>query len=79
MPALMLLCIVMLNVAPKPLYRAFEFLGDHSLELYLVHEFIFWSIKIGFESVNPYCLLVLGFVLSCVAAYCSKLVTNKIM
>ena len=78
MPALILLCIMMLNITPRLLHKAFVFLGEHSLELYLVHEFIFWSIKISFEDANPYCLLVLSFMLSCMAAYCVKQVTNKI-
>jgi peptidoglycan/LPS O-acetylase OafA/YrhL len=77
MPALIHLCIIMLKNVPKTLYRALDFLGNHSLELYLVHEFIFFSIKISYQSVNPYCLLSFSFILSFLAASICKLITNK--
>jgi peptidoglycan/LPS O-acetylase OafA/YrhL len=67
------------SFVPQLLYRVFVFLGNHSLELYLVHEFIFFALQISCEQVNPYCLLALGFMLSCLSAYITKLAVNKIM
>lgn len=78
MPAILFLCIMTLKIVPKPCYKSFVFLGEHSLELYLVHEFIFWALKISFEGMNPYGLFVVSIMLSCLAAYGCKLVTNKI-
>ena len=78
MPAIIQLCIFILKKTPIHIKQLFIFLGTHSLELYLTHEFIFWSIKISFEDSNPIILLPISFILSCFAAYLCKLCTNKL-
>lgn len=78
MPALIMLCTYLIVIIPKSLYLGLVFLGTYSLELYLTHEFIFWTIKIFYEDGNPIILLPISFILSCVAAYICKLCANRL-
>jgi len=78
MPALIYLCVSLLSFLPDKLIKAIDFFGKYSLELYLVHEFIFWTMIIKCDSGNPYFMLVIGFVLSCLTAYLCKYLTIKI-
>lgn len=77
-PALNIANIYLLRIVPNILKRGFIFMGEYSLELYLVHEFIFWSLKIIFVDVNPGLLLIIGFMLSFLIAYSCKLTINKL-
>ncbi|MBO7047192.1 MAG: acyltransferase [Prevotella sp.] len=77
MPALIVINIYVLKIMPCNLKRCVIFLGKYSLELYLVHEFIFWSLKIIFINVSPWILLPTGILLSCLAACLCKLIINK--
>ncbi len=79
MPALLYLSICILKIIPYPLHHLIVFMGSYSLELYLVHEFLFWTLKIAFENGNPWILLPLGFILSFLFAYLCKLCISKIM
>lgn len=78
MPALIWLFIISIDKIPSTLSRIINFFGFYSLELYLVHEFIFWSLKIIFDNANPFLLLIMGFFLSCFSAYVSKWFSEKI-
>ena len=55
------------------------FIGRHSLEIYLVHEFIFWVLQVVYINGNPCFLLPLSFLLSCFSAYLCKRVTTLLM
>jgi len=76
MPAILFLCISILDVIPNYLKSFLSFLGTYSLELYLVHEFIFWTMKIIFVNTNPWILLASSFTLSCLSAYAIKKCTK---
>ena len=78
MPALILLCTTIIKKLPIKLFLSLSFLGIHSLELYLVHEFIFWSLKVNFDETNPYLMLLLWFILSCFSAYICKSIVERI-
>ena len=77
-PSLIIANNYFLKIVPNILKRGFIFMGEYSLELYLVHEFIFWSLKINFVDVNPGLLLITGFMLSFLTAYTCKLTINKL-
>lgn len=78
MPSLIMLCTFIITKIPKSLYQGVVFLGTYSLELYLTHEFIFWTIRISHEDGNPIILLPISFILSCVAAYICKLCASRL-
>lgn len=72
MPALISLCTFFIDNIPNKLKRVINFFGIYSLELYLVHEFIHWIMKVNFVEVNPFLMLSWWFVLSCFSAYVCK-------
>ena len=78
MPALIIINTYVLNILPNIFKGCIHFFGAYSLELYLVHEFIFWSLKIIFVDVSPWLLLPTSILLSCLAAYLCEL-TIKII
>lgn len=78
-PALIWLCIALLKKIPVVYHKPLVFLGTYSLEIYLVHEFLFWVLKVYFEKGSPWILLPLSIILSCLSAYCCKHITNKLM
>jgi peptidoglycan/LPS O-acetylase OafA/YrhL len=78
-PALIVVNIYVLMIMPSIIKKCLVFLGEYSLELYLVHEFIFWSLKINFVDVSPLLLLPAGILLSCLVAYLCKLIIKKIL
>lgn len=79
MPALIITNICFLYNLPNIVKKCILFFGTYSLELYLVHEFIFWSIKINFIDVSPWLLLPTCIILSCLAAYLCKLIIKTII
>ena len=79
MPALIIINLCFLNILPDILKRCIHFLGAYSLELYLVHEFIFWSLKIIFADVSPWLLLPTSILLSCLAAYLCELTIKRVI
>lgn len=73
MPSLIMINICFLKILPNMFKSCIVFCGSYSLELYLVHEFIFWTMKIIFVDTEPWILLVSSFTLSCLSAYiCRK-------
>lgn len=78
-PALIIANIYFLKILPDILKQFVIFTGKYSLELYLVHEFIFWCLKIIFINGNPWLLLATGFFLSYMPAYLCKFLTNKLL
>ena len=79
LPALVAINILIIKISPPILKRFINFMGRHSLELYLVHEFIFWSMKINFDDSYPLLLLVIGLLISCLIAHFCKLSLNRLL
>lgn len=77
MPTLILANIYFLRFLPIIIKKGFVFLGEYSLELYLVHGFIFWSLKINHVNVSSWLLLPIAITLSLLAAYFSKYIVKK--
>lgn len=71
-PALIQLIIYLLLKTPSAIISFLQLCGNHSLELYLVHEFIFYVIMIRFANSNSLLLLTAGFLLSFILAYLFK-------
>lgn len=78
MPALLYLSVCILKIIPSSLLRLLIFMGAYSLELYLVHEFLFWTLKNAFINGNSWILLSLGFILSFLFSYFCKLCISKL-
>ena len=76
-PALIMICCHLFMKLPDAMLRPIIFLGTYSLELYLVHEFIFWSIIINFAEYNSLLLLVTALLLSVLSAYMCKSIVIK--
>lgn len=80
MPALICLNIFVLKKFHLMSLNFCSYLGKLSFELYLVHEFIFWSIKISAKNTNAFLELFGGFVLSSLVAFlCKQLVTRFVI
>lgn len=79
LPALISICIYALKICPSNIYKIFLFGGKYSLELYLVHEIIFWILKNKYEYINNWILLVIGLLISCLSALLCKKITNVIV
>ena len=78
MPALITLCITFLKNLPKVLIQIINFFGTYSLELYLVHEFIFWTLIIYYKDVNSLIMIILSFILACFSAFLCKTIVKNI-
>lgn len=78
MPFLIMTCISVLKAIPYSMQKFLSFVGNYSLELYLVHEFIFWALIIYCNNWIPSLLFISGFLLSFLSAYLCRLCTNMI-
>lgn len=77
--AMVFLCILLLKHLPQACIRPLNWLGGISLELYLVHEFIFnLMAQTTGISWNEATLFSLSFILSITVAYLSKKIINFI-
>lgn len=76
MPALIKLNLKVLRKLSPMLLSLVNFFGKYSLELYLVHEFIFWTLKILCKDVCVWILLPVWLGLSCFSAYLCKNIIN---
>lgn len=72
MPGLIMLCVRIINILPTFIKPSVSFFGIYSLELYLVHEFIFWIFMMLFPDGKAWALLPLCFLLSCLSAFLCK-------
>ena len=79
MPALIYLLLRIVRMTPTVILQSLNFMGAYSLEIYLVHEFIFWVLQVVYINGNPCFLLPLSFLLSCFSAYLCKRVTTLLM
>lgn len=77
MPALITTCTTCLDKIPNKLLTPIKFFGIYSLELYLVHEFIFWSLRVNNNGNSPFLMLILALMLSCFTAYACKWLIEK--
>ena len=65
---------------PKWGSALFDYVGRHSLEVYLVHEFIFGALLLtSYTKINHLLLLIISFVLSFVVAWACRWCTDKLM
>ena len=76
MPAFILILISFLKLLPKSLLVIISFFGIYSLEFYLVHQFIFWTLIVLWRDGCSWILLPMGFILSLIMAYLCKRCTN---
>ena len=77
MPSLVLITIFFLRHIPLALKEIFIFLGTYSLEIYLVHGFIFWAMKIKYEGISSWILMPIAFTITCLSAYYCKRIINE--
>lgn len=78
--ALVLSMIYILNLIPKNVIRGFDYMGNHSLEIYLVHEFIFGAFLLTtYTKYNHFLLLIVVLGLSLVIAWCCRWCVDRIM
>ena len=78
MPSFISIIIYFLRCLPKMMLKPLSFFGSYSFEIYLAHGFIFWTFKIIFEGYNPWILLSICFLLTCVIAYVVKQSVNRL-
>lgn len=76
-PSMIMLIILLLRTLPCFMLKFLSYLGSFSLELYLIHEFVFCIMNIEL-TINPLILLVSAFSISCFAAYMLNYVKSKI-
>lgn len=79
-PVMVIGCIILLSRIPA-LFRHFCFFtGSISLELYLIHEFVIWSLYLkAYNLYNNMLLLLVAILLSFVLAYVGKTILNRIL
>ena len=78
--ALVLSMIYSFTLIPKNVLRGFDFMGNHSLEIYLVHEFIFGAFLLTmYTKYNHFLLLIIVLGLSVVIAWCCRWCVDRIM
>ncbi len=77
-PSLVMLIILMSEKTPKTAQKSITFLGQHSLEIYLTHEFIFGVLAISFPDSTPWLLLPTGFLLTIISAYLCSTLLNRV-
>ena len=78
MPALITLCTFSIARIPNMFISVINFFGTYSLELYLVHEFIFWTLKIIYYDSNPFIMMILSFCLACFSAFLCKSLVSRL-
>lgn len=77
-PSLITLILQIIKSLPLYLLRLFNFLGSYSFEIYIFDAFYFRDLKIGLELSSPWHYLPLYFILTCMSAYLSKQLVNKL-
>ena len=78
MPALISFISIVITKTPHTVTKTINLFGCYSLELYLVHEFIFWSLIVIYDKANPFLMLIVGFTISFISAILCKRITEKI-
>lgn len=77
-PALITLHLFFLRTLPRRFLGVIASVGKISLELYLVHEFIFWTLILLLTDINPLLSLVVAFLLSFASAYICKYIEQRL-
>ena len=78
LPALLITFILLIKRLPKAYIKGIEFFGTHSLELYIVHEFIFKAFEISMCNNWKFFSLFISFSVSILIAYLCKKGTERI-
>jgi len=78
LPALLVTFILIIDKLPEAYIKGIEFFGIHSLELYIVHEFIFKAFEISISNNWKFFFLLVSFCVSILIAYFCKIGIERI-
>lgn len=78
LPTLLLIIIFLLERLPRTINKGIKFFGHYSLELYLVHEFIFKTLKTTMNNNFPFIILLVSFCISILTAYLCKIGVERL-
>lgn len=75
--ALTYLSIFCLKLLPSTIIRVLNWLGNLSLEIYLIHQFIYRALPLLTGNIHPIAILAFNIILSILIAYiCKKVITK---
>lgn len=77
-PSMILICIQLIRSLHSIFIKLLSIIGDYSLELYLVHEFVFCVMNVKYGHLNHVLLFFAAFFISCITAYTLRIVTEMI-
>ena len=78
MASLVSFCVWALNRTPSIVRKFMAFMGKHSLEIYLVHEFVFTTLMVLYNKYcHPFVLLGIAFSMSIILAQVCNLVSER--
>lgn len=78
LPVLLVTIILLIERLPEAYIKRIEFFGIHSLELYIVHEFIFNAYEISMSNNWEFFFLLVSFSVSILIAYFCKIGIERI-
>jgi peptidoglycan/LPS O-acetylase OafA/YrhL len=78
LPVLLVTIILLIERLPEAYIKRIEFFGTHSLELYIVHEFIFNAYEISMSNNWEFFFLLVSFSVSILIAYFCKIGIERI-
>lgn len=78
MPSLLIIILLFIERLPRSLNKGLQFFGSHSLELYLVHGFIFKAFEISMSNNWKFLILLVSFCVSILTAYLCKIGIERI-
>jgi peptidoglycan/LPS O-acetylase OafA/YrhL len=77
-PSMILISIQLIRSLPFGIIKFLSIIGNYSLELYLVHEFVFCVMNVEYSHFNHILLFFAAFFISCITAYTLRIVTKMI-
>ena len=77
-PAMILISIQLIRSLHPGIIKFLSIIGYYSLELYLVHEFVFCEMNVEYSHINHILLFFAAFFISCITAYTLRIVTKMI-
>jgi len=77
-PAMILISIQLIRSLHPGIIKFLSIIGYYSLELYLVHEFVFCVMNVKYSHINHILLFFAAFFISCITAYTLRIVTKMI-
>ncbi len=78
LPALLAIIILFVERIPEALNKGIDFFGSHSLELYLVHEYVFKAFEISMNNNWKFFSLLVSFSFSILTAHLCKIGLEKL-